>query len=255
MYYSDRAPRTPLPKELTLRLLTDDPLFQSGPLGRFHNEVYNWTSIGKGFLRDHPDESLLLEEKILQHLGEDGTIVEGFHSEARTLLNEIAVRFPLEVWAAVARFLGPPMDARAYHIKDWLRGNDAFQPEAGGMLATFPLDKVWEWVDGDLDQRAWYLATLVPPSLFREEGKPCLARELLIRYGDREDVRRNLMANFSTEGWMGSESAHHQRKRDRLLGFAREDPDERVKRWLDEYVSYLDKQIKRAAIREEREEP
>ncbi|MBI2854573.1 MAG: hypothetical protein HYX87_06605 [Chloroflexi bacterium] len=254
MYYHDRAPGTELPEKLTSRLLTHDILFQAGPFGRFHMEVYDWAVIGRGFLRDHPEASLVVAEKMLEHWGEEGSIIEGFHSEANTLLNAIARRFPREVWLLVTRFLGPPIDARAFHIREWLRGDDAFQSGAGGMLEAFPPDELWQWVDGDADRRAWYAASFVPASLFRIDGKVCLARELLIRYGEREEVRRNLMANFSTEGWSGSESEHYRRKRDQLLDFVRDETEERVKHWIDEYVSGLNEQINVAVIREEREE-
>ena len=106
-------------------------------------------------------------------------------------------------------------------------------------------------VDEDADQRGWYLATMVPPNLFREEGRECLAREVLVRYGDREEVRRNLMANFSTEGWTGHRSLHLQEKNE-LLEFKEEEVNHNVRRWIDEYVAVLEEDSESAKISEER---
>jgi hypothetical protein len=98
----------------------------------------------------------------------------------------------------------------------------------------------------------WYIASFVPKTLFREEGKICLAREVLVRYGARKDVRSNLMNNFSSEGWTGPASLHYQQKKQQLLDFKKEEDNENVKRWIDEYVSILNQEIEQAKIEEER---
>jgi hypothetical protein len=71
----------------------------------------------------------------------------------------------------------------------------------------------------------------------------CLAREVLIRYGEREDVRSNLIANFSSESWVGPESLHLRAKKRQLLEFKKREENENVKRWTDEYVFALDQEI------------
>src|SRR3990167_8740971 len=153
----------------------------------------------------------------------------------------------------VTKYLGPPIDSRAYHIKQWLRGDFSFDDEEKGVLPIFPLELIFKWVDEDIENRAWYFASFLPKKLFREEGKICFAREVLVRYGTRDDVRRNLMANFSTECWSGLESLHYQKKKQHLLEFKKEENNENVKYWIDEYVSSIDKRIEQARIEEERE--
>ena len=119
-------------------------------------------------------------------------------------------------------------------------------------MSLVPMEAVWQWIDEDVEGRAWYLASFVPKVLFREKGKLCWAREVLIRYGQREDVCRELVANFSTEGWTGPMSLHLENKRQQLIAF-REDEDNRtVKLWIDEYVSQLEQRIRQARIMEER---
>lgn len=121
-------------------------------------------------------------------------------------------------------------------------------------MSLVPSEEVWRWVDADIEKRAWYVASFVPPLLFRTPEKLCLAREVLVRYGDREDVRGSLMANFSTEGWTGPESLHYEKKKQRLLDFRKEEQNEKVRRWIDGYVAALNKQIEQAKVREERED-
>jgi hypothetical protein len=215
-------------------------------------DEYNWTKIGKAFVQTYPERSLNLADKILEHFGEEGTILEGYHTETQAVLNEITRRYPAEVWERITKYLGPPIDSRAFHIKEWLRGGEFYEIKDGA-LSIIPLEKIWEWVDGDVEKRAWYLASFVPKTLFQESGRICLAREVLVRYGTRKDVRSELMANFSTEGWTGPESLHYQNKKQWLLDFKEGEDNENVKYWIDEYVSFLDERIKQAKMREERE--
>jgi hypothetical protein len=112
---------------------------------------------------------------------------------------------------------------------------------------------VWDWVNKEVNKRAWYLATFVPKVLFKQEGKICWARELLVRYGTRKDVRDNLAANFSSEGWSGSASLHLQQKKEELLTFKKEENNENVIKWIDYYIEGLDRRIEYEKINEERD--
>ena len=109
-----------------------------------------------------------------------------------------------------------------------------------------------EWVDEDVENRAWHLASFVPNNLFREEGKVCLAREVLVRYGTRKDVKESLMASFSSGGWEGPASLHLQGRREQLLNYKKNENNENVKLWIDEFISHLENDIERAKINEER---
>lgn len=253
-YYIHKDSRHTLPEELTLKLLTHQLLFQKPETGRREQmDEYHWSEIGKAFVRLYPKKSLEIANKMLEHFGEDGTIIEGFRSGTHAVLNEITGRYPQEVWMRLTKYLGPPIDSRAFHIKEWLRGSEFFGKGEEGILPVIPLEKIWEWVDENVDKRAWYFASFVPNKLSREPGKVCLAREVLVRYGVREDVRRNLMANFSTGGWWGSASVHYQKKKQQLLDFKKEESNQDVKRWIDEFISLLDRDIEQAKIEEERD--
>jgi hypothetical protein len=251
-YYIHKIPKQPLPRELTLRLLTHKSLFQKLETGRRGQmDEYHWTGIGKAFVQAFPEKALDLADTILEHFNKDGTILEGFFSPTHSVINEIIKKYPVEVWEKIKKYLGPHIDTHAYFVSQWLRGGDHYAAKEG-TLSFIPVEKIWEWVDEDVEERAWYLASFVPNTLFREEGKTCLARELLIRYGAREDVRRNLRANFSTESWTGPASLHYQEKKNWLLGFKNDEDNENVKRWIDEYVSALNREIEQARVEEER---
>jgi len=254
-YYGDEESERVLPKDLTLRVLTHRLFLEGRDRGqREQMDEHSWTEVAKSFVQLYPTEGLDLADVMLAHFGEDGTIFEGFFSQTQSVLEEITRLYPEEVWTRITKYLGPPIDSRAFGIRHWLRGRDLFEAGGGGALDLIPPTAIWRWVDGDVENRGWYVAYLVPPTLFRDEGKVCLAREVLVRYGGREDVRRNLMANFSTEGWTGPRSLHLQRKKDELLQFKEGEPNHNVRRWINEYVAALDRDIERSRIEEERDD-
>jgi hypothetical protein len=136
----------------------------------------------------------------------------------KEILNRVAAKYPFELWKIASQYLGPPTDVRAWRIKDWLHQSGIhFGTPPSPEVAAIPLDKLWEWVEEDVEKRAWYVANFVPAILSRNEGATCVARELLIRYGERADVRDNLRANFGTGMWWGKASDHFKSKKQGLL--------------------------------------
>jgi hypothetical protein len=77
---------------------------------------------------------------------------------------------------------------------------------------------------------------------------------LLVRYGNREDVRRNLAANFSSEGWVGPSSLHYETKKKSMMEFRQAESDPNVRLWFDEFTESLGRAIERARVEEERDD-
>ena len=255
-YYHDDAGMHELSEDLTLRLLSHPGFFQRSEGPRQNVMVsYHWTTIGRDFVRRYPLAGLKIAAIMLQHMGEEGTIVDSIHSQVDTVLTDIAAALPREIWELIAIELCFPITSRAFWITNWLRGKDWLDDRGDeGALMVFPPETVWRWVDEDVEERGWYLASFVPVRLSREDNQVCWAREILIRYGDREDVRSNLMTNFSTESWMGPESAHCEARTRILLELRQTEDNERVRRWITEYVTHLSWRIERAKVDEERED-
>jgi hypothetical protein len=250
-YYVFEKKERPLPKEVILEVLLHPALWKTPEKIRGNQMAdYHWKMVGSALIDQYPETGAVLAEQILQFFGSNEGLVSGPYTETPEVLLEIARKNPREIWRKVEKYLGPPIDTRAFHLKEWLRGEKGLEEK--GALECFDPEDIWQWVQADVENRAWYLATFVPPILFHSEDNLCFARELLIRYGDREDVRDNFSANYSTELWRGSMSNHYSGKREYLLEFKREETDENVVRWIDEYIERLEGSIERARMEEER---
>ena len=241
-FYQMGNEKRQLPRELTLRVLTADALFTPGKRG-FQREDYDWSQVAHGFLEQHPDDGIAIARRLIETFGEKGTITDGFNTQAEQVLTTIAESAPAAVWSELSKYLGPPVDTRAFHLGKWLRR---------GPLVHIPSEEVWKWVDADVETRAWYAATLVPPVVVPPDSAVCLARELLARYGDRKDVRSNLHANYSTEAWTGPASSHYLNKLERMEALRTQETNANVLRWIDEEIESLKYRVEAERIQEER---
>ena len=255
-YYVCEKPEPALPRNLTFRLLAHPALFEESNRYRFDTMTdYYWVEIGKAFLKSSPEKSLELVEPMLSHFGHHGSIFS-VNSETCSVLNQITEQYPVEVWKQVSKLLEDQIDfSRAVTLEQWLReGGPSARRERKGALTLIPPEKIWEWIDKDVENRTWRFAyRLAPKTLSAEKWPTSLVRAFLIRYGEREDARRNLRANYSTEMWQGSLSLHYENKQQKLLRLKDGENNENVKRWIDEFVEELEEHIEHAKIGEERE--
>ena len=256
-YYVYNKQEPNLPRDLTFQLLVRPARFEN--LNLIPNQMnsmtdHYWTKIAKAFLNLYPKKSLEFIEQVLPHFGEEGTIFDAFNTEAFSVLTELTKQYPEQVWKYVSKRL----EGRDFFLEKWLKEGESTETfsttNESGVLTLIPREKIWEWIDVDVEDRAWYFAyRLLPKILSAKEWQNSLVRAFLVRYGDREDVRDNLQANYSTEMWMGLRSLHLEEKRKKFLCIQVNEDDKNVKRWLDEYIRGLEEDIERAKVDEERE--
>lgn len=249
-YYYHKSTKL-LQKRLTLKLLSQSTFWERWNLGPGDMSVYYWKEIAKMLIDQFPETEKQLAEQMLKSFGNEQSIMQGFNSQLYDILDEMVRKNPNELWAIITKYLGPPLDKRAFYTKQWLRGQKGLSGRFGVLEVISP-ELIWQWVEEKKETRAWYLATFIPPYLFSSEEKTCLARELLIRYGDQKDVRDNFSANYSTEGWTGSSTEHFQQKKMELLEFRKTEINEWVIKWIEEYLEELENSLIKSRIREER---
>ena len=249
-----QKPEPTLPRDLTFQLLTHPSLFEESDGYRFNQMTdYYWAEIGKVFIDLYQEKSLELMEPMLSNFGQDGSIID-VDSQTCSVLDEITERYPAEVWHQVSKLLENQTHfSRMGSLERWLRkGNSLAREKRKGALTLIPREKIWEWVDEDIENRAWYLTTFVPKTLSVEEWETSLMREILVRYSTQNDVRNSLMEIYSGDGWHGPTSLHFDRKKENLLCIKASENSENVKQWIDEFVRGLNEHIEYEKIDEER---
>jgi hypothetical protein len=252
-YYVFKETKT-LPQELTLDLLLH-PVFWDNPrnLQRGQMVDFVWKKVATRLISTFPDTGSVIAEQIMKFFGDERSIACNFRSETISeVLLEITKKNPSGIWQKLIKHLDPPSGKRAFFLKEWLKGNRDFGKDDFGALELFNIEDVWKWVDEKPEERAQFLAHCVSPVLFHSADKICLARELLARYGGHDEVRSSFSSNYLTEGWTGPASIHYMTKKKALLDFKKDEKDENVIKWIDEYLEILEQDIERAKIAEEK---
>jgi hypothetical protein len=254
-YYLHSDETRKLPSEIVCAALTHRTFF-----GAYQRQEmpqagdYNWTELATALLKQEPVLGIKLAKIMVQYFGDDRSILGTFYSRTHGVLSIICTEYPEEVWKLITEAIGPPINSRAFHLTHWLQGERGFRDNVEpAPLDYVPRELVWNWVDGHVDDRAGYLASFVPPRLVSTQGIPSLARELLVRYGAREDVQGSLFANFLSGAWSGPEHLYLQRRREELTELRGQESDKNVCRWLDDFIAYLTARIGEATVRDERE--
>jgi len=222
---------------------------------RSHNTMvdHHWKVAALGLSKFDLGASLELARLCLEHLGEDGTVVDGFRPQAFEFLDKVVRQSPQEVWKLVTDLIGPPETGRAYHILSWLRGELGFGGDGKpGAFSSIPSSLICDWIDENSKERAPYIARHVPKELPIQSESPNLFRLMLERYGKDEEVRNALHANFHTEGWSGSASAHYRGKLASVEKILQKEKSPSVVVWLQEEKESLIKMIKSEEATEER---
>ena len=80
----------------------------------------------------------------------------------------------------------------------------------------------------------------------------CLARKMLMKYGNYNGVYEALYSNFSTAFVMGNLSTHYSKMRNLLLTYKNTEKNSNVIDWIERYVKILDKDIEINKVEEER---
>lgn len=247
-FFVHRQEKT-LDPELTLRLLTNEAFMGGGKtIQRYDTMVdYYWKEIGLLFIKQYPQKSLDLMDKMLESMGNRSSIMS-IHSQTLEVLDKISFDFPNKTWELVTKYIDLPFDERGYAIINWMRGG--LFDSGNSFLHMVDFQKIFDWIDHDPHRRASYIAGHIKPELKKEN---CLVRELLIKYGNDESVQSSLTSNFFTGGFSGSMSVHYQQKKEEILEYKKTEDNENVLRWIDLYVKFLDEDIKREKLREERD--
>ncbi len=245
-YYIHGGQASTLPYPLIFQLLSHSSLFEESDAYQFDTMTdYYWTEIGKAFLQFYPEKSLEIAELMLAHLGVEGTIVGGFKAETSFILTEITRNHPEQVWERVTKHLETQDNfSRKPSLENWLR-------EA---ITLIPREKIWEWVDNDAENRALNIICRIAPKTFSTEDWPnSFMRAILVRYGAQKSVRNTLMANHSPTVVSGPVSSYYNAKKQKLLHIKTNEDNESIKRWIDDFVNVLRRDIEVAKVEEERE--
>jgi hypothetical protein len=249
-YYCDNEAQPQIPPELAKTLLLHPDYFGTRQSGGMDD--YNWTEVATKFLSQEPSFGVQFLEEVLDRWNSYDASFGITPNRAATILFSILRENPDESWEAITKLVKDLKGAKTWMIMHWLQAYDGVRDDnsfSGFNFLKFEL--VAKWIDKSKKSRARFIAQYVPKTFELPAGD--FTRHFIKRYGDDQEVRHALMANFGTEGWNGEASVHYQNKRNQLASYRAVEKNPHFITFLDEYIESLDSQIEYWKTREERE--
>jgi hypothetical protein len=207
---------------------------------------YHWEETAKELIEVNPDTAVQMIDPIFDNLGSKGTLIRTSH-DVNEVLSKILNKRPEETWRRITETLDK-RDERMIWLSNWLSGG--FRAEGEYPIKSVPPELIWEWIDEDVSDNGVLAARLIPARFFHDD-KVCLARELLKRYGDNEDVRQAVSNNYHSETIVGPASEHYTKKKQNIEEFKEKEEHPNVLKWANEEISDLEKKIRVSEMREE----
>lgn len=222
-----------------------------GDEGRDVMRGYHWKNVAQKLVKWDEKHVLPLLDVLLTKMGEVYRL--SYDSDVEPLANEFVQANPSGAWEVIKAHFEETLPKWRSDILNWLKGGiGGFEEkDLRGPIADLPLQEIIEWVDENPESRAGLIAHAAPRTLDDTNGGK-LTRELLRKYGQFDGVRSGISANFHSGGWSGPTSAYLKRKREKFRRWLAAGYDFEITQWIEEEIEYLDRNIEREEINEER---
>lgn len=248
-YYVFPDDSPPLPEQPTKELLTHPAFVEPIEDVTIRQGLsHDWKEVAVEYLDQNPGRAEALIDAAVNAFGERESVV-GNSIELKELLNYLLTEYPEQTWQRITDVLDAN-DERMIPLQMWLSGEAVHTDESP--LKQVPSDWIWDWVEQNIEENAVTAAMILPSDLYHSDTEICLARELLKRYGHREEVRNTFSGNYGTESWMGPRSGHYNQKKEKLEEFRKQEDNKNVLLWVNNRISELEDEISQAEKYEER---
>ena len=146
----------------------------------------------------------------------------------------------------------------AWHLEHVLGDLFSFADEKKPAILNVPEDILFTWAHANPDAGPAFLARVLPVLTTQKADAadrafhPLMMR-LLNEFGDRDDVRRNLVANMHTFGWSGSRATYYALYEQPLQSLFEHSIGE-VRRWARVTLIQMREQIDAAKMEDDEQE-
>lgn len=228
-------------KDILLKYLTHNSVLEE----KGTMTLYSWDGLSNKYLKLFFIDSSPILDFVLKALSSREFYNEScFRNKVEYFLKNDAEKTWEKIKSALSKH-----DFLAFNLRSILRGSYVtFREGKNSLLHLIPEKWLMNWCDEHPKDAPYILARMIP--LHESEDLHPLARTLLIKYKGKKELMGELSANWHTEGWSGSASAHLQGKLETAKRWA-QDKNPFVSEWAKLEMKSLEKQIEMEKRREE----
>jgi hypothetical protein len=212
---------------------------------------YDWQNACKKLIEFDNHFAIPLLDALLTEMGHHYRLSYDQYVESVTL--DLVKADPIGAWQLIARHFEATLPKWRSDLLSWLKGGLAsFHEKADSApINLLPVDSIISWIDIDPVARAGLIGHCVPGTLELEAGGK-LSTALIAKYPAIDGVKNGISAAFHADGWTGPTSLHLKRKREKLRDWLTRGFEFEVTQWIESELEYIDKNIEREEIAEER---
>lgn len=173
-----------------------------------HNIYFDWHKLALLLLDKKPDTAPMIVEQIISLAGEEFNYSTTDY--LRVVLQKcLAINNREASLILLSKFMEE--NTTTYHLVYLIKGGVQFNDKEAliDLFELIPEDVLWDFCERYPEEGPYWIAKSLPL-----QGKNILhpiAEQLLIKYGDQNDVWNALTNNFANEGWSGPASAHYKK--------------------------------------------
>jgi len=249
-YYLDKEIPRLLPAEISERVLSSPAMLGEW---RGNSVSYYWSRLAVAFLGRYPNRRWDFFRAILRLGLKQWNLLSDLDMSEEAVLARLFRTDPERAWDCIAEVFSERAEGDAFGVQHWLgeTGHRLWGDDSPGLIQFAPVNKVFVWVDEDVEERGRWLASALPKTLDQSPGGR-LTRGFIARYGKVESLAAALSCRFFSRAWCGSESAYYRELREQARNWLADEKDQTVIRWIENYIDILGADIQRAEIQEER---
>jgi len=212
---------------------------------------YDWQNACKKLIEFDDHFAIPLLDALFTEMGHHYRLSYDRYVESVSL--ELVKADPIGAWQLIARHFEATLPKWRSDLLSWLKGGIAgFHEKADSApVNLLPVDSIISWIDIDPAARASLIGHCVPGTLDLEAGGK-LSIALIAKYPAIDGVKSGISAAFRSGGWSGPTSLHLKRKREKLRDWLTHGFEFEVTQWIESELEYIDKNIEREEIAEER---
>ena len=215
-------------------------------------DIHHWQDLAKKLLQEPDQKFAIALTKQLIAACRHGLNHGDIWSYTKPLLLDLMREYNDVLWPILGDAIVQANGMERYWLQQLLDRENSDSNQIPSVLSVVPVESVISWCEEQPEFGPSFVASCINIlELIDEKQQPSdLFVALLVRFGDDEGMVSALRANISTRGWSGSLVPHLENDKKGLTSLLGHE-NSNVKLWVEDYITYIDKQIAAESIRDE----